>query len=94
MSITVKKSKDFNKDVEKFFAKEMNDKANKLKSDIARGTPVKTGKLKRSLRIEKSGKKIEIGSDAEYASFVEFGTRYQAAQPYFRPAIKKNFRGS
>lgn len=30
-----------------------------------------------------------IGSTATYAAFLEFGTRYMAARPYIRPAVKQ-----
>ena len=30
-----------------------------------------------------------VGSDVEYAGFVEHGTRYMAPQPYMRPAAQR-----
>ena len=32
----------------------------------------------------------EVGTNVEYAGWVEYGTRYQSAQPYFEPAVEKN----
>ncbi len=32
---------------------------------------------------------VEIGYNANYAAFVEYGTRFMKAQPYFEPAINK-----
>ena len=61
--------------------------------------PVDTGALKRSLHIEKSKtKKPEIkqevkispGKNQYYGTFVELGTKRQAAKPYLRPAIDEN----
>lgn len=49
--------------------------------------PVDTGFLKASGFIQISGDDVEIGYDAPYASFVEFGTYKMAAQPYLRPAF-------
>ena len=59
--------------------------------------PVDTGALRDSIHIERSGvygtgatKTIEVavGSDLPYAKFPEFGTRYQAAQPFLLPAYE------
>jgi len=51
--------------------------------------PVDTGNLQASIRMEKdySEKIASVGSDLDYALFVEYGTRYQEAQPYLRPAL-------
>ena len=49
--------------------------------------PVDTGRLRDSIRIlEKGQNYIVIGSDVEYAIFVELGTYKMAAQPYLGPA--------
>ena len=32
---------------------------------------------------------VEVGYNANYAAFVEYGTRFMKAQPYFEPAINK-----
>ena len=32
----------------------------------------------------------EVGTNVSYCEYVEYGTRYQEAQPYFEPAVKKN----
>lgn len=55
--------------------------------------PVDSGNLWSSIssavRVEgKSLLKAYIGSNVEYAPFVELGTRYQEAQPYLAPAIE------
>lgn len=34
-----------------------------------------------------------VGSDVEYAAYVEFGTSKMAAQPYLRPALEEARRG-
>jgi HK97 gp10 family phage protein len=49
--------------------------------------PVRTGRLQRSVKVVR----IEscfylVGSDVEYAGFVEFGTSRMRAQPFLRPA--------
>jgi len=53
-----------------------------------------TGRLRASITHEIEEVKNEIigkvGTNVEYASNVEFGTSKQSAQPYLRPALKKN----
>ena len=50
-----------------------------------------TGTLRRSigLEIKDSGMIAEVEPTAEYAPYVEFGTRFMNAQPYLKPAFKK-----
>lgn len=57
--------------------------------DVAKTlAPTDTGKLSSSIRIlSKEDKDFSFGSDVGYAKMVEFGTRYQMAQPYLRPSI-------
>lgn len=49
-----------------------------------------TGKLKSSigLRIVDDGMTAEVEPMAEYAGYVEVGTRYMNAQPYLKPAYE------
>lgn len=54
--------------------------------------PVDTGRLRSSvnssgLKRDGRGVYVEVGTNVEYAPYVEFGTRYQRAQPYLRPAL-------
>lgn len=50
--------------------------------------PVDTGRLRSSITATKvSPTTVTIGTNVTYAAHVEFGTRYQAAQPYLRPAL-------
>lgn len=51
-------------------------------------SPVDTGALKQSYgAIPISRDEIIIGSDMEYAPYVEYGTSHQAAQPHLTPAF-------
>jgi HK97 gp10 family phage protein len=36
--------------------------------------------------------RLVVGSNVDYAPFVEFGTSRQAAQPYLRPAFRSVLR--
>ena len=67
-----------------------------LQESAQRKVPVDTGNLKRSigLEIRDSGLTAEEPT-AEYAAYVEYGTRYMNAQPYMRPsytAQKEKFK--
>jgi len=49
--------------------------------------PVDTGFLRSTVFVQKTGDDVEIGFNARYASYVEFGTYKMAAQPFLRPAL-------
>ncbi|MEM1589284.1 MAG: HK97 gp10 family phage protein [Candidatus Bathyarchaeia archaeon] len=51
--------------------------------------PVRTGHLRSSIYAKIQEWVAEIGAEAAYALFVEFGTRYMQAQPYLYPAIQE-----
>lgn len=50
-----------------------------------------TGTLRRSIGLEitDGGMIAEVEPTAEYAPYVEFGTRFMNAQPYLKPAFEK-----
>lgn len=51
--------------------------------------PVRTGHLRASIKVVKlSDGGYRIGTDVNYAVYVEFGTRYMHAQPFLRPALQ------
>lgn len=51
--------------------------------------PVDTGRLRNSIthRTETSEQKEYIGTNVEYAAYVEYGTSKMKAQPYIKPAV-------
>lgn len=51
--------------------------------------PVDTGRLRNSLthQVEMSEKAVYVGTNVEYAQFVENGTQRMKARPYLRPAV-------
>ncbi|QOV19035.1 HK97 gp10 family phage protein [Blautia liquoris] len=55
-----------------------------------RFAPVDTGALKRNIRldIENQGMAAKVTSEAEYAPYQEYGTRYMAGTPHVRPAFR------
>lgn len=52
--------------------------------------PVDTGRLRNSLTHQTNSgeKKVYIGTNVDYASYVEFGTSRMRAQPYLKPAVQ------
>lgn len=60
-----------------------------MQQGAMRKAPVDTGFLKRSitLSMEDGGLTARVGSNAKYASFVEYGTRFQSAQSFLRPSF-------
>ncbi len=65
-----------------------------VENDAKRFSPVDTGRLRASLthEIERSKNEVvgRVGTDVEYAVYVEYGTSNMSAQPYLRPALEKN----
>lgn len=60
-----------------------------LQTKAQRNAPVDTGNLKRSIRLQirDNGLTAEAEATADYASYVEWGTRFMKAQPFMRPAF-------
>lgn len=52
--------------------------------------PVDTGQLRASITHEVSNLQGVVGTNVEYASYVEFGTSKQRPQPYLFPALATN----
>jgi HK97 gp10 family phage protein len=58
-----------------------------IQNDARRRCPVDTGRLRSSITVKRSAQGVTVGSNVEYAGYVEYGTRHMAAQPYLRPAV-------
>lgn len=56
---------------------------------MQKGAPVDTGYLRRSISmtLSEAGLTGIVGPTANYAPYVEYGTRFMSAQPYVRPAF-------
>lgn len=50
--------------------------------------PVDTGRLRNSLTHTVEGDAAYIGTNVEYAPYVEYGTRRTKAQPFLKPAVQ------
>lgn len=54
-------------------------------------TPVDTGRLRSSISHRLQGDSaVAIGTNVEYATYVEMGTSKMKAKPYLRPGIENN----
>lgn len=63
----------------------------KTERDAKTLAPVETGTLRRSIHMDlKDALTAEVGTNIEYATFVEFGTVKMPAQPFMTPAYHKN----
>lgn len=56
-------------------------------TDMRRFVPVDTGALRESIREEHDGLKGRVWVGTDHWKYPEYGTRYQRAQPYARPAL-------
>lgn len=52
-----------------------------------RAAPVDTGFLKRSITLDVNALQAKVTSEAEYAAYQEYGTRFQSGTPHIRPAF-------
>ncbi len=64
--------------------------ASDVKASAKRIVPVRTGHLRNSIYSKIDGWVAQIGAEATYAYFVEFGTRFMQARPYLYPAIQEH----
>jgi HK97 gp10 family phage protein len=63
--------------------------ATDVKALAKRIVPVRTGHLRSTIYAKVQEWVAEIGAEATYAMFVEFGTRYTRARPYLYPAVQR-----
>ena len=64
--------------------------AEAIESEAQKLVPVRTGYLRSTIYAKVKEWVAEIGADASYALFVEFGTRYMQAHPFMQPAIQSH----
>jgi len=61
-----------------------------LQGAARRNTPVDTGRLRSSISRDVQKDEATVGTNVNYAQFVEYGTKRMKAQPFMRPAVDKN----
>lgn len=62
----------------------------RVEADAKTNCPVKTGNLRASLTSAVKGKEAAIGTNTNYAPYVELGTNKMKPQPYLYPALAAN----
>lgn len=60
-----------------------------IETNAKKRAPVDTGNLRSSIKGDVNGFEGEVTAGAEYAPFVEFGTRHNASQPFMGPAAEE-----
>lgn len=66
--------------------------ADLLTEEIKARAPVKTGRLKRGIKVKRKGPgvlAVDLGGQ-QHGQFQEFGSRHQPARPFMRPALDEN----
>lgn len=73
-------------------ARDLARRAIAVQAEASRLCPVDTGRLRGSIEWEigkdSRGLVARVGTNVEYARFVEEGTRRMTAQPFLRPALR------
>lgn len=63
---------------------------NELELSARAAAPIRTGNLRANIQVgPASPTGVSVESGADYAGYIEFGTRYMAARPYMRPSISQ-----
>lgn len=62
------------------------------KEEITKKKAVDTGRLRNSITHATDENTAYIGTNVEYAPFVELGTSRQRAKPYLKPAVTDHMR--
>ena len=52
--------------------------------------PVDTGRLRNSITNDHDDTSVIVGTNVEYAPYVEYGTSRQRAQPYLKPSVQNH----
>lgn len=78
-------------EAEKTTRREVKRAALNVQNGARRRVPVDTGRLRNSIahEIDAGGLNATIGTNTEYAPYVEFGTRRMVDKPYLFPALEE-----
>ena len=66
--------------------------AKRIADDAQRLAPVDTGALRNSIRVEETRDGAAVGTDLEYAPFVEYGHKGVPPHPFLSPAVEAHKR--
>lgn len=89
---TLKGFKNYDQRTQKKLLTELSYTAIDVEREAKLKAPVDTGRLRASgnRKSFKGGKTWQVIFSTSYAFFVEFGTKFQKAQPFLFPALKTN----
>jgi HK97 gp10 family phage protein len=59
-----------------------------VESRAKENAPVDTGRLRSSIASDIQGVTATVGTNVEYAVYIELGTRFQPARPFLYPAAE------
>lgn len=80
----------FDSAMQKHIHRQLTSWAEDIKTSARQLVPFRTGYLRSTIYARIREWVAEIGAEAAYALFVEFGTRYMRARPYLYPAIQEH----
>lgn len=87
-NVTVKKTPNASKILQTFLVATTWKASEEIKREAKALCPVDTGRLQRSIKVVKDDQNVyKIGSQLDYAIFVEMGTRFSSAQSFLRKAF-------
>lgn len=94
------KNKEVQEKVQKASHKSLVDVVTDIGNDAIKGSPYLTGNNRRSIKYEVGpGKEVAKGelegaiySTSGYGGYLETGTVFMAARPYFKPALDRNIK--
>ena len=91
MKVTYKSNADkVSADFKRAAEKALTTSALLVEGDAKLRAPVDTGNLRSSLNHKVETDRATIGTNVEYAPFVEFSTSRTPAQPFLEPALREN----
>ncbi|MEM3577576.1 MAG: HK97 gp10 family phage protein [Candidatus Bathyarchaeia archaeon] len=82
--------REFDSGMQRWVCRQLASWAADVKALAKQLVPVRTGYLRSTIYSKIQEWIAEIGAEASYALFVEFGTRYMQACPYLYPAIQEH----
>jgi HK97 gp10 family phage protein len=72
----------------------LNEESRAISSNAQKDSPIDTGNLRRNIGYDytRENKEAVIYAKAPYSGYLEYGTRFQPAQPYFEPNVDKGIK--
>lgn len=78
----------YNDEIQNKIKQVLADGGMKIQTEAQNRAPVRTGALRASIEYKPNELQVEVVAGVDYASFVEFGTRFMEPQPFLTPAFE------